>query len=337
MGSWNETCAISNLPIQCGEKVRAFFLTNGSSKFPRTMAVTGEYADYGNVDLDKRNPVNKLFCDIALIQLKKDYLDHTPSYGDDKKPITVWEEMWDISTSENLLVNFCHERRADLSGRQRCFEFAQGYEIKVDPEPAKVYGLMVLESVWQMILNMDFKNPMWISRDKKNMTREELKKDIEIYFKTSFDNVLKYHANDDFDTIHDFLVWTRKEGESFVGWNSAIDHYFSYPFAVGGDYYLFHILGMLVKNQIKFDDPVYKKALSEIVDFYWIMMVLNSLRKELAPTVGRGSQSYEVATAFHFSKGVAKIALEKHKEAWLERQEYEKTVDPLESFYKNFK
>lgn len=342
MGSWNETCAISHLPIQCGEKVRAFFLTTGHYKtFPRTMAVKGSYADYGEVELDMKHPTTELFCHIAVEQLKKDYIDHKVSYGEEKTPINSWGQAWEAATRENLLVNLSHDNPVDMSRSQLSFEFDKAYTRKVEPEPVRVHGLMILESVWQMILNLEYKNPMWISDRREGMTRQELKADIKTYFKTSFESILRHYAFETFDEIYPALAWSRDKKQSFVDWTQVLESYFRYPFALGGDYFPYHILGMLVKNEIKFTDESYNAALDEIVDFFWINIFLHDIRKELLPTAGRGSQSYQVESAFRFHRGVAKISLDKHKADWLERQEWmdkdEKAVDPLKSFYKQFK
>lgn len=67
MGSWNETCGLSNLPICPGEKVIFLLLTqnpysdhvgrsgcyHGDFFFPRSIPLTGTYDDYGKVAIDE--------------------------------------------------------------------------------------------------------------------------------------------------------------------------------------------------------------------------------------------------------------------------------------------
>jgi hypothetical protein len=64
MGSWDETCFVSNLPIGCGDKVRYWLITrnpyagvsatggcySNDQWFPRSPALQGTYADYGNIN-----------------------------------------------------------------------------------------------------------------------------------------------------------------------------------------------------------------------------------------------------------------------------------------------
>jgi hypothetical protein len=80
MGSFNETCALSNLNIPRGTRVRLLFLTQGpyvSSDehetqrgichndlwFARTPPLKGEYSNYGQVELDE-SPLVKLVADV---------------------------------------------------------------------------------------------------------------------------------------------------------------------------------------------------------------------------------------------------------------------------------
>lgn len=79
MGSFNETCALSNLNIDCGTPVRLIFLTQNpyvrsdqheaqrgcyhyDQWFARTPPIKGEYADYGDCEF-KESPITELICD----------------------------------------------------------------------------------------------------------------------------------------------------------------------------------------------------------------------------------------------------------------------------------
>lgn len=58
MGCWNQTCAISNLPINCGEEVIGIFITDETGSdtdgrryhIPILISVEGEYNDYGLIE-----------------------------------------------------------------------------------------------------------------------------------------------------------------------------------------------------------------------------------------------------------------------------------------------
>jgi len=69
MGSFNETCALSGLPITPGDKVKLVFLSESPFNRSRrgcyindhyslrTPPIDGEYADYGRCDFDEKQPV----------------------------------------------------------------------------------------------------------------------------------------------------------------------------------------------------------------------------------------------------------------------------------------
>jgi hypothetical protein len=84
MGSWFETCMISNLPITDGDKIYMILLTQnahvagrlGSSGvhptdfwFPRSLPILGTYADYGRMDF---LPEEELFVQALFAQLQQD-------------------------------------------------------------------------------------------------------------------------------------------------------------------------------------------------------------------------------------------------------------------------
>jgi hypothetical protein len=53
MGSWDEICGVSRLPIQCGDPVYVLMLGRVDGYyFPASLPFKGKYADYGGVELD---------------------------------------------------------------------------------------------------------------------------------------------------------------------------------------------------------------------------------------------------------------------------------------------
>lgn len=73
MGSFNESCAISNLPILWKDKIRQFFLVENSSPsingrgiyvddkwFVRTPSLKGTYDDYGRCELEPTNVIDSI-------------------------------------------------------------------------------------------------------------------------------------------------------------------------------------------------------------------------------------------------------------------------------------
>lgn len=112
MGSFSFTCCISDLPIECGDKVRYLLLTenpyNESTKcyiydlwFPRTYPIRAEYNDYGSVENVQSGPSKKIWLD----GLKYDLVER--AWGDNS--------CHDASTSKDM--SFDHLRMALWEGR----------------------------------------------------------------------------------------------------------------------------------------------------------------------------------------------------------------------------
>lgn len=85
MGSWDETCFVSNLAIGCGDKVRYWLITrnpyagvsasggcySNDQWFPRSPALQGEYDDYGNI----RYTGPQEYMDFILKQFDEDMIE----------------------------------------------------------------------------------------------------------------------------------------------------------------------------------------------------------------------------------------------------------------------
>ena len=73
MGSFNQVCALSGLPIQLGDRVKLLFLTqspylhgecySNDKFFLRTVPINAIYDDYGNVDYEE-NYLTTLICEV---------------------------------------------------------------------------------------------------------------------------------------------------------------------------------------------------------------------------------------------------------------------------------
>lgn len=80
MGSFSSTCAISGLPLEAGDKVRAYLLTENPYDdsiacystafwFPRTFPIRAEYNDYGSIDEVEDGPAKDLWMEGLQIDL----------------------------------------------------------------------------------------------------------------------------------------------------------------------------------------------------------------------------------------------------------------------------
>ena len=121
MGSWNETCAVSRLPILSGDKVVGVLLANmnkaprfnpASSWAPVGLPVYGAYDDYGGIEdvvwgnLDKGfwiEPEGVLENLVQLNQGENPYHDCPMSFDEIKKK--GWEALQEASREERFVLN----------------------------------------------------------------------------------------------------------------------------------------------------------------------------------------------------------------------------------------
>ena len=94
MGCWNETCGVSQLPIQQGDKIRVFvlaksrshrhggggFCENDDAWAPYGFCVQGKYNDYGSIEKVKNNYVTKLLFNKIKDNIDFDNYDEERHY-----------------------------------------------------------------------------------------------------------------------------------------------------------------------------------------------------------------------------------------------------------------
>ena len=84
MGSWNETCGLSNLPIRCGDDDAVFVIMGKavgdgvySTSFykPISLPIFGEYADYGGIDNITNPEIAQILYDNMVAMRENDLQD----------------------------------------------------------------------------------------------------------------------------------------------------------------------------------------------------------------------------------------------------------------------
>lgn len=97
MGTWNETCALSNLPIRKGDKI-VFFIIQEKERgyyYPVTLPLFGEYNQIGYVEKITRNAdFVASFLGTAVVNLDENLHQLIKSFSNDTYVMMVHEEMY---------------------------------------------------------------------------------------------------------------------------------------------------------------------------------------------------------------------------------------------------
>jgi hypothetical protein len=78
MGSWNETCGISQLPILMGDKIVCHVIVNDYSHKLFMFPLTGEYADYGCIENIQEDEISNMTLDDINEMIANDILSIQP-------------------------------------------------------------------------------------------------------------------------------------------------------------------------------------------------------------------------------------------------------------------
>lgn len=154
MGCWNETCALSGLPILAGEEVYFIVLTKNPYKeheartgvyigdfwFPRTMPILARYNDYGNIE--DWTPEEQPFIDGILEGFRKDLIQSEASDRDEILSIPArkiknltWEVLLEWLQEGHVRIDGDLESRASGVEMQKFMD--KNYETLVENFGAK--------------------------------------------------------------------------------------------------------------------------------------------------------------------------------------------------------
>jgi len=329
MGSWNETCALSNLPIVGGDEVVWIFITEGpyaDSKgcgicdywFPRSVPVFGTYADCGRIE---------------------------PMEGQEVILDTIMEQFKSDSRTDKIIT----ELKSPLSGSDFfAFLMADGFEERATlvskgrPLPgenptgdlSEVRSIMVLRSVWDCFLN----------------TGVTLGHTEEITNSTKIINA----ANETVDAIVDhvasgaeYSLVMMRLGERLGQYDSEIEDinmFFDriYSPSLGGwptysntPKTVFH--NVLKKLYSGLDSGIsesnVRKVFKNIAELMHVETVMLLSRMSWHPTVGAGSQLEENLLWLKLQSSIAKVAMKKVENNLAEALEMAEYDSPPDNIY----
>lgn len=326
MGCWNETCAISNLPIRAGDPTYLVMLTNtpweykdgrtgcyfNDHWFLRALPVLGEYDDYGKIENWEENWIVDLIND----QFK---IDLVPNEQNSR------EELLGIPAQAVENINFDNILDWLREGNVKVRSGLGGAR-----EELNVVKCLIRKDVWDLLLQMSWKD--WRNTYSHSKTEEDIRKYIEI--------LLECHRR----TAHTKDAWRfRSEFENLVSdcWyeNSFISPFYANPkpgptLTGGYEFFKRWIDDRLINGDFS-EEEAFQKYL-KVGEVVHVELMLSSLRKSWCPTTGSGSQDQEWDQSLKFNLGVAKLAYREEMDSLSEEMGFsEKDFSKVKNTKKN--
>lgn len=311
MGCWNETCGITQLPINFGNKVRYFVLIyndrpadGGGTCYPADiwsplgLAIQGTYNDYGGIENIVENEDTKMIVKI----IKESWIPFTEAYQK-------------VSNIKNMKLS----EMLDWIGRGKA---------KFSKPDRHLGQMMVHEEVYQTMISHDFieghhyKQGHW-----KYRLWSEI---ISLRFKEWFDgassrNKLFSHLKDvksaslPTDLVADIEYLITDLDTSFFFYEGESGFRGLRPYKLK--------LKELIQKGFSYEDERVQKISKTVLEFYRFNRAMSDARKMWHPQCGKGSQNDELGIHSRLNVAVGKIIQkeenERRKIAEEDGEEYE--------------
>ncbi len=175
MGSWTETCAISNLPVEGGSDVVLIYLIENAYRkhsrdasrgvysktfyAPASLPLFGTYADYGEIDIDPgpendpgRLSISHITRCINWNEVRESMIDRWDSSFRDLDPEVddPNESLWEIPSTE-MNAQIDHAKFHSAAERGRIVTSGRGSRIFGHPSDStivKFTPIIILREVW---------------------------------------------------------------------------------------------------------------------------------------------------------------------------------------------
>jgi len=297
MGCWCETCGITQLPINAGDKVRVFVMSSQNSyQFedggaggggtcysndrwaPIGPAIQGTYDDYGGVE-------NIVMDDSARMVEAK--------IASGWVPLTKKHEWDDVP------------EKLELSDYLNYIERDRG-KFKSEGRQEQHLGLMfVLEDVYQAMINFDSieAHHNWTAHTYQYKPMSEgLKLDLQEWYEAKLE-LFKPRLSKDIDHLYEMMSeLDLGGGRLFSDFRDNGIKIFKKP------------LLNCAKEQISFQNEKVQKLVSDALDMLRFEIAMSRARKQWMPQSGKGSQNNELDIYKAINAAAAKIMEERHAE-----------------------
>lgn len=326
MGSWNETCAISNFPINPGEKVKVILLENVSSNIksgktgvysqdfwgPMMFPLSGIYDDYGRArDLREDSQMCKVILDVLqprhapVAQGKNEYHDVAVPH---------------LDTMNDLLTGLEH-------GRVRVVHRYANYSDDPADATAAVCRVYVREDVWDMIAKMELED-----YDRK-ISAEAIFRDAFKYFRTlvARNNELKGLEGEELSKVmlrqlHE-TTDERTDPQGFMRFFQISSSGSDSPRAT-----VRAISARLRSGELTIDHPDFLRMIKAFSEMIVVLWYLENIRFGWHPTIGSGSQESDVLLRAKHHAALAQLAVkieQARREEWGDEDDEEAEPDPF--------
>ena len=343
MGCWCETCGITQLPINAGDKCRVFLIVKqnygeeerggGHSYshdvwYPRGFGILGEYDDYGGIE----NIQEDTCTQVLLNGLKQDFVPYKAKHEWEKD-----ENPKDLTIAQ-VLESAERDRAKVYDGesaieRARLHASLEAFKNKdmTPQEPIdapheedraeRVLGVMfVHEEVYQTILKHDpidahHSDNGYLYRKRSAILADDMRDWYNAGLKSVQDipTVLGEIKN---KSIRSLLL------DRVSHWNQFSSHRADPPFCKGISYY-YDFLREKMEQGVPYEDPEVQNVAQGLIDFTKFQYVLSESRRAWLPQSGKGSQHND--TDIH--KALANTVLAVCAKEDAERAEWDDGVD----------
>jgi hypothetical protein len=311
MGCWCETCGITQLPINAGNKCRAFLIVKqdyGEGEhggghcyandvwYPRGFGVLGDYNDYGGIE----NIQEDICTQVLLNGLKQDFVPYKAKnqWEQDENPQDLTIELVLDSAERNRAQVYDGEspieakRLNDMYDHLRNNREASSIDINAPHEEdrtPKVLGVMfVLEDVYQALLTHDpisahHTDNGYLYRKRSEILADDLK-DWYVNGLTKAQTLYKELGNN--RSLGSMLL------DSVSHWNVFSSHRADPPFCKGISYYYDFLKEKMVQG-VPYEDPEVQTVAQGLIDFTKFQWAISECRRAWSPQSGKGSQQNE--------------------------------------------
>lgn len=305
MGSWNETCMISGMPIEPGDKIKMIILEENtctdrgasgcySTDFwgPASVPISCEYNDYG--DFSEHAP-DSLDCQVILETLRKRHYpvpEGANSYHDLAVPhLNEWKDLWQGLEKGRLAVQ-------DIF---KSYRETNPDPLKRKTEHALLCKVYIREDVWNSICESEITNYNGTLTTKVLFDQGyEYFRELAKVFREFEEN--KSPAEDKFR----YFLRIDKSGtwrQWFSGANGCSE---------GVDHIISDLSLRFENGTLALHDPEFLKILKALAELAFVKAYTSDIRFAWHPTIGAGSQESEPLTRVDFYARMMKVAADVH-------------------------